>query len=116
MRLLVDECCDAQITRTLRADGHDVLSVLETMLGVVDDVVLRFAWQEQRILITEDRRFCELVFQSTDSWPAVILLNFPEKSRETKLIRLRSVLNDYPERVASAVAILTPNNTRFRLV
>jgi predicted nuclease of predicted toxin-antitoxin system len=53
MKLLADECCDAGLIAALRADGHDLLYVLESLRGVTDD--------EERILITEDKDFGELV-------------------------------------------------------
>jgi predicted nuclease of predicted toxin-antitoxin system len=47
---------------TLRAAGHDVLWIRETMPGSADTVVLTRAHTEQRILITFDKDFGDLVF------------------------------------------------------
>lgn len=63
MKFLVDECADEQLVEHLRANGHDVLYVMETMRGATDDVILNRAYQEQRILLTEDKDFGELVFR-----------------------------------------------------
>ena len=52
MRFLADECCDAALVDTLRADGHDVLYVVETMSGAEDDVILARAFSEHRVLLT----------------------------------------------------------------
>jgi hypothetical protein len=44
MRFLADECCDEGLVSALRADGHDVLYVLEVMRGATDDVILERAF------------------------------------------------------------------------
>ena len=61
MKLLADECCDAGLVAALRADGHDVLYALESLRGATDDEVLKRANDDERILLTEDKDFGELV-------------------------------------------------------
>ena len=63
MKFLADECCDASLVSALRADGHDVLYVLETFPGTSDDAILDRAFAEHRILLTEDKDFGELVYR-----------------------------------------------------
>ncbi len=55
MKFLADECCDTRLVASLKKDGHDVLYVLEKKPGVTDDEVLLDAYNERRILITEDK-------------------------------------------------------------
>ena len=62
MRFLADESCDGAIVRALREAGHDVTSVRDTMRGATDRSVLDAAFKEQRLLLTEDKDFGELVF------------------------------------------------------
>ena len=45
--------------------GHDVTSAVEIDPKATDEEVLTLALEEQRILITEDRDFGELVFVQT---------------------------------------------------
>lgn len=61
MNFLADECCDAGLVYTLRDDGFDVLFAVESMRGAVDDKILERAYAENRVLITEDKDFGELV-------------------------------------------------------
>ena len=55
MKFLADECCDTDMVASLKKDGHDVLYVPEKKPGVTDDEVLLDAYNEKRILITEDK-------------------------------------------------------------
>jgi predicted nuclease of predicted toxin-antitoxin system len=61
VNFLADECCDAFLVTGLRSDGHDVLYIKEIAPGSDDNVVLQMAAKQQRILLTEDKDFGELV-------------------------------------------------------
>src|SRR5262249_8982256 len=56
-----DECCDEVLVAGLRSDGHDVSYAMESSPGADDRTVLQHAHAEQRILLTEDKDFGELV-------------------------------------------------------
>jgi len=63
LRLLVDEDTqDARLVSVLRQEGHDVLTVNEAGLpGQADRVILAYAFQERRIVLTMNcRDFLEL--------------------------------------------------------
>ena len=65
MKFLLDESAEVQISDFLEALGYDVKIVLRDYpIGIADDQVLRLAHSEQRIVITNDRDFGELVFKT----------------------------------------------------
>ena len=55
MRFLVDECTGPAVARWLRQRGHEVFSVYEEARGMDDDEIIRKAFDENRILITNDK-------------------------------------------------------------
>lgn len=61
MRFLADESCDMAVVRALRAAEHDVDLVRDRGIGLQDESVARIAQVEQRILLTEDKDFGQLV-------------------------------------------------------
>ena len=63
MKFLADECCDHGLVEAMRQSGYDVLFVLEAKPRATDDDVLALAFNERRILITEDKDFGELVYR-----------------------------------------------------
>lgn len=63
MKFLADECCDAKLVKKLRDAGHNVLYVMENAPGSTDTEVLEKAFIEERVLITEDKDFGELVYR-----------------------------------------------------
>ncbi|MEX0780287.1 MAG: DUF5615 family PIN-like protein [Balneolales bacterium] len=76
MKFLADECCDVKLVAQMHKAGFDVLHILENQPGLVDDDLLDKAYTEQRILITEDKDFGELVYRLNKPAYGIILLRF----------------------------------------
>jgi predicted nuclease of predicted toxin-antitoxin system len=95
IKLLADENVPLPTVWRLREDGFDVSSMSELNPGVDDLEVLRTARQEQRILITFDRDFGELIFRDLAPVPPGV-------------VYLR-VLASYPEEPAGILADLLSN-------
>jgi predicted nuclease of predicted toxin-antitoxin system len=64
MRFVANENVSATVIGQLRAGGHDVLSVKETMRGQGDPAVLGRAQAEERLVVTHDKDFGELAFRA----------------------------------------------------
>lgn len=62
MRLMADENVPGSAVQKLRELGHDVLCVRESLRGASDLTILNRAIDDQRILVTQDKDFGELVF------------------------------------------------------
>ena len=61
MRFLADLNAGGPVTRWLRADGHDVIEVADRNVQMEDDAILGWAVSDDRIVITTDPDFEELV-------------------------------------------------------
>ena len=74
MRFLADEGVDISIVSGLRAAGFEVYYVIEEIRSLSDDELLQIAYAENRILITRDKDFGELVYRLQKVHSGVILL------------------------------------------
>lgn len=63
MRLLANENFPRAAVEALRAEGHDVAWIRTDAPGISDDAVLALARGEQRVLLTFDKDFGELVLR-----------------------------------------------------
>ena len=82
-RFLADENVPLEAIRGLQADGHDVVPVLSVCPGAPDEEVLALGAAQQRVVITFDRDFGELVFRRRlPAPPGVIFLRIHAKSPE----------------------------------
>jgi hypothetical protein len=50
------------VIRALREAGHDVIAIAESATGASDEAVVKRAFNERRVLITEERDFGQLVY------------------------------------------------------
>lgn len=81
MRLLANENFPGVAIAALRLRGHDVVWIREDSPGINDRAVLSRATAEERILITFDKDFGELVFRLGLNAPSgVILFRIPPDS------------------------------------
>lgn len=95
MRWLVDECVDAELVKQLRNRGHGVAYVAADGAGSTDPQVLLRAREEDRVLLTEDKDFGDLVFRLRLALPGVILLRIPPEDRAIKWDRLRQTIDQF---------------------
>ena len=114
MRFLADECCEVSIVDALRKDGHDVLYAMESMRGVTDEELLTRAFAENRILLTEDKDFGELVYRFRRPALGIVLLRFDVSDRAFKIPRLRVLLEEDAERMSGSFVVLEVDKIRFR--
>ena len=77
----------------LRQDGHVVLWIREAAPGSPDDVVLARAHAENRLLITFDKDFGELVFRrSAKASYGIILFRIAQSSAAAVAARVATIL------------------------
>jgi predicted nuclease of predicted toxin-antitoxin system len=100
MKFLLDENADIRIAPFLAERGHDVRSfTLENRPGSPDREVLAVAEREQRILITNDLDFGELVFRHAIPHAGVILFRLHSIELSAKLYWLDRILNEHRDRL-----------------
>jgi predicted nuclease of predicted toxin-antitoxin system len=114
VKFLADECCDAGLVESLRNDGHDVLYIMEEKPGATDEEVLLIAHNNDRILITEDMDFGELVYRFKKPVKGIILIRIEVKERHLKWGRLQKLIDNYPDRLKDCFVVIDTQKFRFR--
>ena len=114
MNFLADECCDAGLVVSLRAAGHDVMYVTEQYAGSSDDEVLLRAYNERRVLLTEDKDFGELAYRLRKPSAGIVLIRIDVNDRHLKWPRLKSLIENYEERLPRHFVVVHSNKYRFR--
>ncbi len=74
MRFLVDENIPYSAVERLRGLGHDVVAVRDVMRGAPDEDVLARSRSEDRVLVTADKDFGEMIFARRDLAAGVLLV------------------------------------------
>jgi len=113
MKFVADECCDAGLVSLLRSEGHDAAYVKEFRPGALDKEVLEKAFAEERILITEDKDFGELIYRLKKPAYAVVLLRFDVHERHLKWPRLKQLINKHGYRLKGLFVVVDTEKFRF---
>jgi predicted nuclease of predicted toxin-antitoxin system len=113
MKFLLDESAELRIATALRDDGHDVTTVVhDYSASLADHEVLRIAHAEQRILITNDRDFGDLVFGERRPHAGIIYFRLPlDTTAEQKIRWLRRIITDHADALGRFI-VVTPGQIR----
>ena len=113
MRFMVDECTGPAVARWLREQGHEVFSVYEEARGMEDDDIIRKAFAEDWILVTNDKGFGEKVCLEQRRHRGVVLLRLADERPASKIETLRRLLEGYAERLAGRFVTVAETQVRF---
>jgi predicted nuclease of predicted toxin-antitoxin system len=116
LKLLADENIDASIVHALRADGHDVLYVVEMQPGVDDDQVLREAESTRSVLLTEDKDFGFLVYRQRKITSGVLLIRLAGLSNDAKAEIVRESVRKHSAKLENAFSVMSPGYMRIRTI
>ena len=113
MKFLLDVCVSSRTLQTfLVGEGHDVLSALAIDPRASDERLLALALQAERVLITEDKDFGELVFvRRLPHGPIVRLVQLTVEEQA----RAMAELLDHRAAELTGQVILTVTRGRIRI-
>lgn len=114
MQFIVDESTGAAVIEYLRAAGHDVLAIGESMPQAIDREILVRAARETRILVTNDKDFGDLVFRSGQAHQGVLLLRLRDESADNRVRVVKAVLDQYGERLKGNFVVAAEKGVRIR--
>jgi predicted nuclease of predicted toxin-antitoxin system len=89
-----------------------VAAVVETARGARDVEVIRQAQEEERVLLTEDKDFGQLVYAGAKGRTGVILLRFPAPARRQAASAVLDLVGRIPERLPTSFVVLEPGRAR----
>jgi predicted nuclease of predicted toxin-antitoxin system len=115
MNFLADMGISLRTVEWLRELGHDVLHLRDRGLQKLpDDEILALALVEQRIILTIDLDFAQLLAVSKQALPSVILFRLGNENYNEINQRLIEVLNNCQKELKTG-AIVSVNNEAFRV-
>ena len=112
MRFLADESCDFAVVRALRAAGHDVVAIAEIAPRADDEIVIDRTVREERILITEDKDFGQLVYADKRASGGVLFIRFPARVRRSLARTVVELVRRRGERLIGDFVVVQPGRTR----
>lgn len=114
MRFLVDECYPKAVVERLRKEGHDVLYAAEAHRSAADPDLLAIATAENRILVTEDFDFGELLIRDRHPSSGAIVIFLPASKPQDRAERLVAALSASNLVFHGALSIVEARRVRQR--
>jgi predicted nuclease of predicted toxin-antitoxin system len=113
MIFLADENLDFPIINALRNEGYDVLSISELSPAINDNDVMKIANSENRILLTSDKDFGELVFRLKLISSGIVLFRIPELSNKEKATLAVKCVKEFETELKESFSVVTQNKIRI---
>ncbi|HEV3083841.1 MAG TPA: DUF5615 family PIN-like protein [Gemmataceae bacterium] len=114
MKFLLDVCSSSHALQSaLAAGGHEVVSAVQIDARASDAALLALALAEQRILLTQDKDFGELIF--VRGLPHGTIVRFVELTVDAQIAAMQELLQHHADDLhGSAIITVTPDRIRIR--
>jgi len=112
MRFLVDRCAGTRLAQWLRDNGHDTVEARELGPDPGDRALLEQATESQRILVTIDTDFGELIH--LHDMPHGGLIRLPDVPAAQRIRLMQHVLEKHEEALVGG-ALVTVGRGRLRI-
>ena len=114
MRWLADECVSARLVALLRGAAHDVAYMVEVVPGAPDIDLLERAMQENRLLLTDDKDFGELVFRGRRTVPGLVLMRIDSDDPRLRWPRLDAAIRRFGDSLFGRYTVIEQTRFRYR--
>lgn len=114
MLLLADESVDHRLIIYLRNQHFDVISILEESSGISDTEVLEKAFNNNALLLTEDKDFGDLAIRFRKPSHGILLLRFTNEDIEERSRALVSAIKKHSKKLQTSISVLTIQKIRIR--
>ena len=113
MRFLVDESTGPAVAEWLTNEGHEVFSIYDSARGMHDDDIVKKAFEENRILVTNDKDFGEQVYRERKLHHGIVLLRLDDERAKSKIELLKRLLQSHADRLPDQFVVVTEKSVRF---
>ncbi len=113
MRFLLDVHISTSIAQALSIEGHDVVRAALAYASWSDADLLKLAVAEERIIVTQDGDFSDLVYAfAAPPPPAILYLRCEPEDQPKMASRVLDALD--PARLNGHMVVIRPSSTRYR--
>jgi predicted nuclease of predicted toxin-antitoxin system len=112
VKFLIDRCAGFRLAQWLRDQGHDVVESRERGADPGDRVLLQWAAAEDRILVTMDKDFGELLY--LENVPHRGLIRLPDVPANQRIALMERLLVAYGQDLVQR-AVITVRGGRVRI-
>ena len=114
MKFLVDVGVGKKVENWLKENGFDILSVRDIDSHAKDSQILRWAVDQQRMIISMDKDFGELVYNSGKHHAGVLILRLEDADGDAKVEVIKKILAEFYDKIESHFCVFQDGRLRIR--
>jgi len=114
LKFIVDVGVSNKVEKWLAEQGFDVKTVRNIDPMISDHEIVKIASKENRIVITMDKDFGELVYRTNIDHAGVLLLRLEGYSSEGKVKVIKRILEEHQDKIGGKFCVYKDNNLRIR--
>lgn len=113
-KFLVDVNIGKKVEKWLLENKYDLKAVRDINPRMMDREILKIAIIENRMVITMDKDFGELVYNSGMSHSGVLLLRIEDATADEKVKILEKILIDHQDKLSNNFCVFNRGKLRIR--
>lgn len=114
MKWLADACVDARLVEALQKAGCDIRLLVSQERSLPDEDVLKIAYQEDRVILTDDKDFGEWVVRRKEPIHGLVFVRIDPEQIELKILRVVSLYKLLGDGLKNKILIIGPERYRLR--
>lgn len=116
MKFLVDVGVSNKVEEYLFAEGHDTKCIRKIDPRLRDSEIINIAAMENRIIVTMDKDFGELVFKTGRVHSGILLLRLESENSEEKVKIVNSIIQNYSKELVNNFCVFQNGRLRIRKI
>jgi len=114
LKCMVDVGVGKNIEAWLQSEGFDTVAIRDLDPRMSDVDALELAFSEDRIIVTMDKDFGELVYHRKQKHSGVLLLRMEDAGRDDKLSAVQEIIKQYGELLYGCFSTYQDGKLRIR--
>jgi predicted nuclease of predicted toxin-antitoxin system len=114
LKFLVDVGVSRKVEQWLVETGYDAKTVRDIDPKAKDAEILRLAISESRMVITMDKDFGELVYNSGLKHSGVLILRLEDANGDQKLEVVKKILRDFADKIQNRFCVFQDGRLRIK--
>lgn len=114
LKFLVDVGVGKKVEKWLTDNGYDVKFVRDINPKADDSEILHLAVTENRMVITMDKDFGELVYNSGKLHSGVLILRLDDANGDKKVKTIKKILSEYSDKLYGKFCVFQGERLRIK--
>ena len=114
LKFLIDVGVGTGIEKYLREEGYDTKTVRDIDPCMEDEKIIRTATSENRLVVTMDKDFGEMVYHFSMKHCGVLLLRLEDANGTEKLQVIRHIMEKYSSQIKNCFCVFQNGRLRIR--